>query len=82
MNAVEALDCLDFYCDCTFDEQVDPIAAVDALSTVQQRERLLAFDIQAVIVQLEHQTCLIRGPQHARTEFAVNSKGGANDHIR
>jgi hypothetical protein len=72
VHRLKAFDGFDFNDDLVFDDQVDPVSRIEPLPSILQRERDLAFDFQASLQQLKHQTRFARGLENARAKRPMN----------
>ena len=79
VHRLESLDRLDFDDHRVFDEQIDSVAAVERLTSVDQRKRLLSFDVQPTVEQFEGEARFVRRFEQARAELAMNRDRRADD---
>lgn len=82
VDRFDAFHDLEFDDDPAFDEDVDPVAAVDGRIAIRHAHRFFPFDAEPPIDQLVDEACLISGFEQTGAELAVDGDRRANGLFR
>src|SRR3972149_266046 len=81
MNGSQCFDCLQLNHDLAFNQEVQPVAAVELNFFVHDGNRFLALKLETTQAQLASQAFFIGGLEKARAKNSVYLNGGADDGV-
>jgi hypothetical protein len=73
VHLFETFDCFHFYDNGIFNDHIHAVATIETVTSVDEGQGFLAFDVQTFVSQLEQRAFLIRGFERARPKFAMDA---------
>ena len=82
MNACKTLHCFNLEDDDSFNDQVQPVTAIQPLVLINNRKWFLALHVQATRGKFGRKTRKVRIFQQSWSELVMNLQGRADDDLR